>query len=169
MPSPAYDATPREVRSFALLQIVLTGVFLVLLFFMLGGDSEPFPPVWLTVVLLVLVAGGGFMAERVWLTASPLPPDADADEVRRDAVSIFAAQTVRKLMWCEAPVLIAVIASFIVDHGGWPIAIAGFPGLLLLTWEIWPSPRNTSLTAAMLDSQGAESGLVEAFLDVSAP
>ena len=165
MPSPAYDSTPQEVRSFALLQIVLTGVFLVLLFFMLGGDSEPFPPIWLTVVLLVLVAAGGFMAERVWLTASPLSPQTDVDEARRDAVGIFAAQTVRKLMWCEAPVLVGVLMSFVVDHGGWPIAIAGFPGLVLLTWEVWPSPRNTSLTAAMLDSQGAESRLVESFLD----
>ena len=37
--------------------------------------------------------------------------------------------------------------------------------LLVLAWEVYPSPRNTSLTAAMLDSQGAESQLVESFLD----
>ena len=165
MPSAEYDATPKEVRSFALLQIGLTGAFLVLLFFMLGATDEPFPPIWLTVVLVVLVAVGAFLAERVWLSGSPLPSSDDPDRTQRDAVGIFAAQTVRKLMFCEAPLLIAVGVTFVADHGGWPLVVAGFPGMLVLTWEVWPSPRNTSLTAAMLDSQGAESRLVESFLD----
>jgi hypothetical protein len=166
MPSVEYDATPREVRSFALLQIGLTGVFLVLLFFMLGATDEPFPPIWLTVALLALVAGGAFLAERVWLSASPLPASTDPDEVQREAIGIFAGQTVRKLMYCEAPLLIAVGVAFVTDHGGWPLVVAGFPGMLVLTWEVWPTPRNTSLSAAMLDSQGAESRLVESFLEV---
>ncbi|MCD9198424.1 hypothetical protein [Aeromicrobium wangtongii] len=163
MPSVEYEATPSEVRKFALLQIVLTAVFFVLLFFMLGGDDAPFPPVWLTVLLVVLVGAGAVMAERVWLSSSPLPADADPDEARRDAVGVFAAQTVRKLTYCEAPLLIAVLVAFVTDHGGWPLVIAGFPGLLVLTWELWPSLRNTSLTAAMLDSKGADSQLVESF------
>ncbi|MET0448404.1 MAG: hypothetical protein ABW004_08350 [Aeromicrobium sp.] len=157
--------TPAEVRSFALLQIGVTAVFLVLLFFMLGGSDADFPPIWLTVLLVALVAVGAFLSERVWLTASPLPADVDPDEAREDAVGVFAAQTVRKLMYCEAPLLFAVVVTFVGDHGGWPLVIAGFPGLLVLTWEIWPSLRNTSLTAAMLDSQGAESQLVESFLE----
>jgi hypothetical protein len=165
MPSAEYDTTPREVRSFALLQIVLTGVFLVLLFFMLGATDGPFPPVWLTVVLVALVAAGAFLAERVWLSASPLPSSDDPADTQREAVGIFAAQTVRKLFYAEAPLLIAVVVSFVTDHGGWPIVVAGFPGMLVLTWEVWPSPRNTSLTAAMLDSQGADSRLVESFLE----
>jgi hypothetical protein len=36
---------------------------------------------------------------------------------------------------------------------------------VVIAWETWPSLRNTSMTAAMLDSAGAESGLVESFLD----
>lgn len=165
MPSAEYDASPDEVRKFALLQIVLTGVFLTLLFFMLGGTEASFPPIWLTVVLLALVAGATFLAERVWLSASPLPSTATATDVEREAVGIFAAQTVRKLIFCEAPLLAAVVVAFVADHGGWPLVVAGFPGMLALTWEIYPSPRNTSLTAAMLDSQGAESRLVENFLE----
>ena len=165
MPSVEYDATPAEVRSFALLQIGLTGGFLLLLFFMLGGDHAPFTPIWLTVVLVALVAVGAFLSERVWLSASPLPADTDPAEAERDAVGIFAAQTVRKLIFCETPMLVAVVVAFVTDHGGWPLVVAGFPGMLVLTYEVWPSPRNTSLTAAMLDSQGAESRLVESFLD----
>jgi len=163
MPSVEYDATPSEVRNFALLQIVLTAVFYVLLFFMLGADEEPFPPIWLTVALLVLVGAGAFMAERVWLSASPLPADADPDDTRREAIGVFASQTVRKLIYCETPLLVAVLVTFVADHGGWPLVIAGFPGLLVLTWELWPTLRNTSLSAAMLDSQGADSQLVESF------
>jgi hypothetical protein len=163
MLSDEFDATPSEVRNFALLQICLTAGFLALLFFMLGGDGAPFPPIWLTVLLLALVGAGAFLAERVWLSSSPLPADADPEELQRQAVGIFAGQTVRKLTYCEAPLLFAVVVSFVTEYGGWPIVIAGFPGLLVLTWELWPSLRNTSLTAAMLDSQGADSRLVESF------
>lgn len=166
MPSVEYEATPSEVRSFALVQIGLTAVFFVLLFFMLGDSSEPFPPVWLCVVLIALVGLGAFLAERVWLDTSPLAPSADPDEAQREAVGVFAGQTVRKLVYCEVPLLIAVGVAFVTDHGGWPLVVAGFPGLLVLVWEVYPSPRNTSLTAAVLDSQGAESQLVESFLDV---
>ena len=165
MPSVEYESTPSEVRSFALVQIGLTAGFFVLLFFMLGGTSEPFPPVWVSVVLVALVGIGAFLAERVWLGAPALPPGADPAETQREAVGIFAGQTVRKLVYCETPMLVAVGVAFVTDHGGWPLVVAGFPGLLVLAWEVYPSPRNTSLTAAMLDSQGADSQLVESFLD----
>jgi hypothetical protein len=165
MPSDEYDATPGEVRNFALVQIGLTAAFLVLLFFMLGGSDADFPPIWLTVLLVALVGVGAFLSERVWLTGAPLPADSDPAELRDEAVGIFAAQTVRKLIYCEVPLLVAIVVTFVAGHGGWPLVIAGFPGILVLTWEVWPSPRNTSMTAAMLDSQGAESHLVESFLD----
>ncbi len=164
MASQEFDASPSEVKNFALLQLALTGGFLVLLFFMLGGSDADYPPIWLAVVLVVLVGVGAFLSERVWLSAAPLPADGDPDDVQRQAVGIFAGQTVRKLMYCEAPLLIAVVVAFVVDRGGWPLVIAGFPGLLVLAYEVWPSPRNTSMSAAMLDSQGADSQLVESFL-----
>lgn len=165
MPREEFDATPTEVRKFAVLQISLTAGFYVLLFFMLGGTDEPFPPIWLAIALVALVGVGAFFAERVWLTGSPLPTDLDPDEVSQTAVGIFAGQTVRKLVWCEIPLLIAVVVTFVAGHGGWPLIIAGFPGLIVLTWEIWPSLRNTSMTAAMLESRGTKSHLVESFLD----
>ena len=165
MPSVEYDATPSEVRRFVLLQIVMVAVFLVLLFFMFGGDDADFPPWWTVVVQLVLLGIGTFFAERVWLTASPLTPGADPDETRTEAIGIFAGQTVRKLFYCTAPLLFGITLSFVTDHGGWPLVVAGFPGLIVLAWELWPTPRNTSLSAAMLDSQGAESQLTESFLE----
>ena len=44
MPSAEYDAIPKQVRNFALLQIGLVGGFLVLLFFMFGGSDADYPP-----------------------------------------------------------------------------------------------------------------------------
>lgn len=165
MPSVEYESTPSEVRRFALLQIVVTGALLVLLFFTVGGTDAPFPPTWMTVALLALVGIGAFLAERVWLSAAPLAPSADPAQTQREAVGIFASQTVRKLIYAETPMLVGALLAITAPYAAWPIVITGFPGMLVLTWEVYPSPRNTSLTAAMLDSQGAESQLVESFLD----
>jgi hypothetical protein len=165
MPSAEYEATPKEVRNFAQLQIGLVGGFLVLLFFMLGGSDADYPPAWLAVTLVVPIAVGAFLAERVWLTASPLPADMPPPELRNQAVGLFAGQTVRKFFYCFAALLPGVIAAFVGDYGGWPLVIVGFPGIAVLMWETWPSLRNTSLTAAMLDSQGAQSHLVESFIE----
>ena len=109
------------------------------------------------------IALTAFFAERVWLSARPHDPDRDPEEMQAEAVGIFAGQIVRKLAYCEAGVIFAVVVGFVAPYGGWPMLIGGVPGLALIAFETWPSLRNTSMTAAMLDSEGAESGLVEAF------
>jgi len=163
MASPEYETSPSEVRTFAYLQLALTTVFLGLLFFAFGGISESFPPWWLVAVLLGVVAVSAFFAERVWLSADPMRPDGDPDELQAQAVGIFAGQVVRKLAFCEVGVILSVIVGFATSYGGWPMLIGGVPALALIAFETWPSLRNTSMTAAMLDAEGAESGLVEAF------
>lgn len=164
MPSAEYDATPRELRNFAILQVALTAGFFVVIFWMLGGTDADFPPIWLAVVLVAFVVGGAVLAERAWHSVRPLPADTDVQQAQAEAVTLFAKHTVRKLIFCEVPLLVAVVVAFVGPYAGWPLVIAGFPGLLVLAWETWPSLRNTSLAAAMLDAAGAESGLVETFL-----
>jgi hypothetical protein len=164
MPSVEYADNPRELRNFAMLQWVLTTGFFVLLFWMLGGTDADFPPIWLAVVLVAFVIVGTVFAERAWHSVRPLPADTAARDVRSAAVGIFAKLTVRKLILCEVPLLIAVLVAFVAPYAGWPLVIAGFPGLLVLAFETWPSLRNTSMAAAMLDAAGAKSGLVESFL-----
>ncbi len=159
-----YDATPRELRNFALLQIVLTAGFLAVLFWMLGGTDADRPHWGVWAGLLAAVAIGGVLADRVWLSADPLDPAADHDENRTIAVSVFAGQTVRRLLLCEAPMLIAVLVAFVTDTGGWPIAIAGLPGLIVMSFEVWPSLRNVSMTETMLDAGGASSDLIDSFV-----
>lgn len=163
MRTPEYETSPSEVRTFAFLQLGLTTVFLALLFLAFGGTGADLPPWWLIAVLLAVVAITGFLAERVWLRARPINPRGDPDEMQAQAVGIFAGQIVRKLAYCEAGVIFAVVVGFVAPYGGWPMLIGGVPGLALLAFETWPSLRNISMTEAMLDSEGAKSGLVEAF------
>lgn len=163
MKTPEYETTPSEVRTFAYLQLGLTTVFLGLLFLAFGGTDADLPPWWVIALLLGVVAITGVLAERVWLAATPLDPDTDPEELQARAVGIFAGQTVRKLAFCEAGVIFAVIVGFIGPYGGWPMLIGGVPGLVLLGFETWPSLRNTTITEAMLEADGAEVHLVEAF------
>jgi hypothetical protein len=163
MQTPEYETSPSEVRTFALLQLGLMAVFLTLLFLAFGGIDADRPPWWIIALLLAVVAICGFLAERVWMSARPLEPGGDPEELKVRAVGIFAGQVVRKLAYCTAAVVFAVAVGFVGPWGGWPMLIGGVPGLALLTFETWPSLRNTTITEAMLDSGGAESGLVEAF------
>jgi len=156
-----YDAKPREIRNFVLVQLGLTVLFLLLLTWMFDGVNADRPAVWVWVVLLAAVAVAAFFAERVWLSTTPLNT-ADQDAATT-GLGIYAGQTVRKLAYCEVPILLGIVFAFATDNAAWPILIAGVPGLLVLAFEIWPSARNLSLTETMLDSGGAESGLIESF------
>lgn len=161
MPLPEYDSTPSEVRTFALVQLSLTSAFVALLFIAFDGIDADLPPWWVLAVLVAAVVGAAVLAERVWLHASPLEPG--AENLTEQAVGIFAAQTVRKLMICEAPVILAILACFVGDWAGWPLLFGAVPGIGLLAFETWPSVRNTAMSAAMLESAGARTGLVESF------
>ena len=163
MPSAEYNTTPREIRNFATLQLGLTGAFLVALFWFCGTTDADYPPPWLAALLVAPIVVAGFFAERVWLSAKPLAPDDDRTRLTSTALDVYAAQTVRKMLFIEASMLPGVIAGFAGSYGGWPIVIVGFPGILLLAWEIWPTLRNVSRTAAMLDSGGTRSGLIDGF------
>ncbi len=163
MPSAEYNTTPREIRNFAALQLVLTGAFLVALFWFCGGTDADYPSPWLSAALVVPLVIAAVFAERVWLNGSPLQADLDPSRMKSEAVDIYASQTFRKLIYVEAAMLPAVAVGFVGSYGAWPIVIAGFPGILLLAWETYPTRRNVSRTAAMLDSRGAESGLIDGF------
>ena len=59
-----------------------------------------------------MVAVSAFFAERVWLSAEPMSPDGDPEELQAQAVGIFAGQVVRKLAFCEVGVILSVIVGF---------------------------------------------------------
>lgn len=160
MPAPE-ETTPTEVRRTVAVQIALTAVFLLVVFVLLDGLDADAPPIWLIVVLLLVVVVGAVLAERSWLKVRPLPVDTRDRE--REALDVYVSQTLRKFVYCEGAVLVCVLAAFVVDRAAWPIVIGALPGLGVLAFETWPSPRNLSLIEAMLDSDGGSAGLMARF------
>ena len=165
MASEFVQASAQDIRKSSIIQLVLTAVFLGVVFWMFDGANADYPPIWLIVFLMVATAVGALFSERVWLAGTPLDPADGAAHNNELALARFASQTVRKLVYTEIPLLLAVLSCFVFDYGGWPLLIAGIPGLAVQAWETWPHRRNTSIAAAIFDSQGAESGLVESFID----
>ncbi|MFI5428136.1 hypothetical protein [Aeromicrobium sp. UC242_57] len=94
---------------------------------MLGGTDEPFPPIWLAVALVAAVAVGAFFAERVWLSAAPLPDDLDPAEIPQTSVGIFAGQTVRSS--CTAR-----------SRCSWPSSSRSWPVMAVGPWSSPASP-----------------------------
>jgi len=161
---PEFDASPSEIRAFAAVQVVLVGVFLALLFWAFGARDGEFPAWWLIIVLLAAPVAAAYFSERVWLEAQPIDPSVPADAQRSRAVSVFAGQTLLKLYACTASIIFAIVMGFIFrQYAGWPIVIGGVPSLAVMAFEIWPSVRNTAMTQVMLDANGADSGLSDAF------
>lgn len=159
-----YDASPLELKKFAMVQIALPALFSAAIFFMLGGMSEDFPPLWLAGALLVPIVVAAWYSERVWMQGQPLNPHDDLAAQREQGVAVFAAQTVRKLIYCEIPIMIGVIAGFFLTYGGWPVLITAPPALAVLAFEVWPSLRNAAMTEVMLNSRGAKSDVLESFI-----
>ena len=155
------ETTPTEVRRTIAVQIALTAVFLLAGFVLLDGLDADAPPIWLIVVLLLVVVAGAVLAERSWLKVRPLP--ADTRDREREALDVYVSQTLRKFAYCEGAVLVCVIIAFAVDHAAWPLVIGALPGLAVLAFETWPSPRNLSLIETMLDTDGGSSRLMERF------
>lgn len=163
MPSESSAATAREIRKFVFLQLVITAVFLAVVYWIFNDTAADYPPIWFVVALMVAIAVAAFCSERVWLRGTPLDPAESADVNQVLALEQYANQTLRKLIYSEIPLLIAVLACFVADWGGWPVLIVALPGLAVQAYETWPHLRSTSMTAAILDSEGAESLLVENF------
>jgi hypothetical protein len=162
---PEFDASPAEIRGFAVVQVLLVGVFLLVLFWAFGGRDGTIPPWWLIIPLLAAPAAAAFFSERVWLEARPLDPADPPEDVNSQAVSVFAGQTLLKLYFCTASIIFAIVIGFVFrNHAGWPILIGGVPSLAVMAFEIWPSARNTSMTEVMLNADGADAKLVQTFL-----
>lgn len=164
MPSESTAASAKDIRKFAIIQFAITTAFLGAIFWMFNGTNADYPPIWISILLMVAIAVGAFFSERVWLMGPPLDPAELPETNQALALEAFANQTVRKLIYSEAPLIIAVIISFVGNYGGWPVLVAALPGLAVQAWETWPHLRSTSMAAAIFDSKGAESRLVENFV-----
>lgn len=163
MPSDSPASTAKDIRRFAVIQIVITVAFLAIVFLAFDRTEQDFPPIWLVVVLAAAIAVAAFFAERVWLRTKPLDPERPQEENELQALDAFTTQTLHRLIISESPLLLSVLLCFVGPWSGWPVLLAAVPGLALQVWETYPSLRNTSMAAAMMDSHGARSMLVENF------
>ena len=112
MPTPEYETSPSEVRTFAFLQLGLTTVFLALLFLAFGGTDADFPPWWLIAVLLAVVGDHRHLRRARLAVGQAHETRPGPRGAAVQAVGIFAGQIVRKLAYCEAGVIFAVIVGF---------------------------------------------------------
>ncbi len=156
-------ASAKDIARFSLIQWSITALFLLVVFALFGGTGAPYPPLWLIITLLVFVAAGAVLSERVWLSGPPMDPANGLARNNAEALERFANQTIRKLVYTEIPLLLTVLSCFIFDNGGWPALVVGLPGLAVQAFETWPHLRNISKAEAIFDSQGAETHLVESF------
>ena len=90
---PEFDASPTEIRGFAIVQVVLVGVFLAVLFWAFGGRDGTIPPWWLIIPLLAAPAAAAYFSERVWLEARPIDPADPPEEATSKAVSVTSGNT----------------------------------------------------------------------------
>lgn len=154
---------PAELRRSATIHVGLTAAFLGVVIVLRGGTNASPPPWWLLVALLAIVAVGAAVAERVPYAADPIDPSLTGEKARDAAALALARQTLRRFVITGGPLVIVVLASFLFEHGGWPMILIGPIGVLVMAVETWPSRRNVSVSAALLEAEGARTGLVDAY------
>lgn len=161
-----FDTVPtaRDLRRAAMVQLGLAVVFGAGSFWARDGLRPEFPPWWVVLLLLIAVVAGLVLAERVPYRAEPIDPALGGERAREAAMTAFGDQIVRRLLYTGVPVGLVIAAAYVFDHGGWPILLVGPVALAVMVFETWPSLRTVTLSAVILESAGAQTGLVEEFI-----
>lgn len=155
--------SPEELRRAVTLQVGLSAVFCAVIAVLRGGIDAPLPSWWLLALLVLVIAGTGYAAGRVPYTATPIDPAWSATAAHEASLTAFARQTFLRMAITGGGLAVVVLTSFAVEHAGWPIILGAPLGLAAMAWSTWPGLRNASITAAVLETAGARTGLVEAF------
>ncbi|MFD1861230.1 hypothetical protein [Aeromicrobium camelliae] len=131
---------------------------LVVVVFVLGGFSDAtLPPLWMIVGLLLLVAGAFGVARAMESQLTPIPLGTHREQAMSQAFQTFQANLFVRVAILEAPLLIGIAMSFVVDHGAWPALIAGVPTLIAMVASLWPTPSTISRVEQRLDRAGGRS------------
>lgn len=132
-------------------------LFALLLSFDLSFDAEYPAPV--TALSLAALAVGGFLLAEL-IGYRPAPAGAgDPKDVQHASVQKFRAGMMLRLGLTEAPVVVGLTLSFVLDHGMWPFVIVGAPGLLSMVVHGWPGERSISRYERALERDGQRSYL----------
>lgn len=159
-PAPVTPLQQLKVLAFALITAPL--VMFAAMATVLGLSTDP-PPLTIIVALLATPVLAYLTAEAIGFRAAPLPAGRPHDASSRAQVSLarYQSSTFVRFAVCELPILVALVACFVLDHGLWPFAIVILPGVALLAYETWPSGRNLDKYATALERDGGSSLLRE--------
>lgn len=162
MSTPAPVAPLQQLKVLAFTLITAPLVMFAAMAAVLQLSADP-PPILVVVALLATVVLAYLTAEAVGFRVSPLPAGRPHDASSRSQVSLarYQSSTFVRFAICEFPILVALVACFLLDHGLWPFAIVILPGVALLAYEIWPSARNLDKYATALELDGGVSLLRE--------
>ncbi|OUZ07972.1 hypothetical protein BHE97_14825 [Aeromicrobium sp. PE09-221] len=160
------EPTPsgRDALRTLLMSLLTAPVFiLIAVFLIVGGISDhELPPVLLTVGLLALVAAAVGLARFLGAQLPAIAIGTPRDEAMARALGAFRANVMVRYAVLEAPLLIGVVVSFLVDHGAWPLLIAGVPSIVAMFALLWPSQASFERAERRLDRDGGRSYLREA-------
>ncbi|WP_133800219.1 hypothetical protein [Kribbella caucasensis] len=129
------------------------------LYFVLVTDDGfgDFPATW-ALAILALAVGAYAFCEYVGFRTAPLEHGGEPHEVEAASWMRFTTSTFVRFAVCEAVFLISVPLG-IITQSFWIVLVGAALGLALLTWEVWPGPRNQRRFAAALEARGVPSYL----------
>jgi hypothetical protein len=153
--------TPTDVKRFVALQLGVTLVFAVLVVLVFGRDGDPGARWWAALALIALVFGAAALVSRWWSGARSLPVDDPAP--RGTAMRRLSSHIARAFLVLEIPLVVSAVLGLSGLIGGVVMVVAVVPALAALGFGTWPTRRNVDRFAAALESDGADSGLREAF------
>lgn len=156
--------TAQSVRILAFALITAPLFLVVALFFVLPTDWSNDPPVpW--VLGLVGTVGVGFVAaETFGFRAQPLSRVEYASTESGRVADRAALLQYQSLMFVrfavtEAPMMVGIAVSFILDYGLWPFLITLVLGLPVMAYETFPTRRNVNRVAERLEADGVRTNL----------
>lgn len=134
-------------------------IFAVMLILVLGLDA---PPVW-SLGVGPLLAVAGFAAANAVGYRIPAAGHGHSREIGLTSVDRFRSSLFTRFALAEAPMILALMLSFVIrPESAWPYLAALPFGLASLWWHIWPSEQLISRVQDKLERDGAPSYLREA-------
>ena len=159
------SATPPSgpLSQLRLLGLSLTAgpvLVVVAIAFVLPLDPDDVPPVPLVLGLLALAVAGVVLAERFGFRVPALKPE-DADDAGQISLERYRAASMIRFAIVESPILIGIVAAFLLDHGLWPLLVVAVVAVPAMAWEVLPTRRTIDRTKQALESGGVLSRLDE--------
>ncbi|KQY60145.1 hypothetical protein ASD11_11705 [Aeromicrobium sp. Root495] len=135
-------------------------IVVVALAFVLPLDTDDVPPVPVVLGLLAVAVLGVVLAERLGFRVPALTP-AEAPDAAEISLERYRVASMIRFAVVEAPILVGIVASFVLDFGLWPLLVIAVVSVPAMAWEVLPTRRTIERTKAALESGGVMSRLDE--------